>query len=164
MARVRASRRIWARRSAALRSFQPSIQFPARGSTSPTIRDMMMSTTMSSSNVTPASSRADPVELSPTLDVRILSVSAWLAVRPEADDVWLVAVIPRKLVDVGAAPGVEGDLLGEIRPIPVVDPRRSHPQGRQALVGGREGTRVELVRPERGLKSRDLGLGRHHLG
>src|SRR5713101_4387159 len=56
-----------------------------------------------------------------------------LSIRAIADDVGLFAMLARKLVDVGMAPGIERDLLAKVGAVPLIHVRRLDAQGLEAL-------------------------------
>src|SRR5471030_901731 len=125
------------------------------------IRPMMATTTIISMSVTPrhrsltvaalkAPSEPRPLGsgallVLPTDDIGIQSFAAGLAIAAETDDIRLVAMLARKLVNVVVGPGVFGDILRHIRPIPLVGVRRFHAQGDQTLFRGREYAGIQFV-------------------
>src|ERR1035437_7910565 len=121
------------------------------GKVMPTISPMMATTIIISTRVTPRVLLALPTE-----NVGIQPFAARLAVGSEADDIRLVAVLARVLVDVVVRPRIFGDVLGHIGPSPLVQIPRPYAQGLQALLGGGERARVQFVGAQRGHEVVDL--------
>src|SRR6185312_7603165 len=109
----------------------------------PTNKATIASTINSSIRVTPRSLAR--LIVVPTDDVGINAVSARLAVGAVAGQVGVVSMIAGKLVNVRMAPGVVGDILLEVRTLPVVRAVGFHAQGLQTLLRRRIDTRIELV-------------------
>src|SRR5579862_2174900 len=125
------------------------------GKLMPTMSEMSATTTNSSMSVTPWRSRAPRLVL-PTGDVRIIAVSAGLAIQAVAQNVGIIAMLAGIFVHIGTSPGIVLDVLLQIGPLPVVDIFRFDAQRLQALLGGRVHAGVELVRTERSHVSVDL--------
>src|SRR5579862_6122305 len=127
-----------------------------RGATRPAMRVSMVMTTTNSRRVIPAAWRFGRRVLFPTDNIRIFSFASRPSVRPVTDNVGFISVVPREFIHIRIAPRVERDFLGEIRAVPVANSCWSGSQRRQAHFIRREGTRVQLVGPERGLESINL--------
>src|SRR5579872_2378371 len=80
------------------------------GKLMPTMSEISATTTSSSMSVTPARSRGPPLIL-PTGDVRIVPISAGLAVQAVAQNVGVIAMLAGIFVQIGTAPGIVFDVL-----------------------------------------------------
>src|SRR6266700_5440655 len=137
---------------------------PMRGATSPAIRERIVMTTSNSRSVIPAAFSFESRRLFPANHISILAFTAGATIRPKADNVRLVAMVPRVFVNVGISPGVEGNFFWEVRPIPIASPLWRRSQCLQALLSSREFPRVKLVCAQRGLESGNLGPGCRDFG
>src|SRR5260370_37230045 len=81
----------------------------------------------------------------PTDDIGIQSFAAGLAIAAETDDVGLVAVVARELVDVVVAPRIFGNVLRHVWPVPLVGVLRFQAQRLQTLPRGGDYTGVPFV-------------------
>ena len=92
------------------------------------------------------------------------SVAARLPVGAIREHVGLIAMIAGELVNVRMAPGIVGEILLQIRPVPLLDAARLHAQRRQTLFGARIAAGIEMILAQRKLEVFDLLLGRDHAG
>src|SRR5689334_8033969 len=95
----------------------------------------------------------------PALNVRRRAGAALLAVRAVRDDV-VRSMLAGRAVDVGAAPGVGGNLTGpQVRPVPGVDAAGPRGQRGEAFAGGRIAAGIEIEQVERAREALDLDAG-----
>src|ERR1700749_3359786 len=92
---------------------------------------------------------------SPVADVRVESLAARLAVAAQRDQVD-VAVVARRLVDVGMAPRIQRHRLREIRAVPFRDVALFGAEPLQPLLRRRIAADVEAILLERLLERDDL--------
>src|ERR1035438_4838192 len=146
-----------------------SMPAEAAGTEMPASRPMMVTTTSISMSVTPRWQAKAPAPLCllvfPTDNVGGQPFPAGLPVLAVADNVRLIAVLARELVDIVVLPGIFRDILRHVRPGPLGNFLRLDAQRLQPLLGGGERARIELVGPQRrhevddlSMRGRDFGL------
>src|SRR5579875_3429541 len=141
--------------SEAERSRSESSPAATEGNVSPASNAISVTTTIISMSVTPRFPRR-PLLIAPTDDIGIIPLPAGLAVGAQREDVRLIAVLARILIKIGAAPGIQRNILGQIRTRPLRLIVRFDAQRVQALIRGRIGPGIQLVGAQRRHERLDL--------
>src|ERR1035438_3965508 len=117
---------------------------------------MIATTTIISTSVTPRSC----LFVIPADNVRIIPVAARQSIAAERNDVRLVAMIAGIFVLIGMTPWIQGNILRQVGPGPLVCTLRLHAQSLQSLLCRRKSARIELVGAQRRHEAIDLRVRR----
>jgi serine/threonine protein phosphatase PrpC len=90
--------------------------------------------------------------------VLVNALSAGASVRAIGNN-GKIAVLARRLVRIGVAPGIPWNFLFEVRAVPLVDPLRAGEQSFQALLAGGVTPHIQPIGIQGGFKEGDLALG-----